>query len=97
MANNSRTRRRERDGDHPAIWVGYGKLVRVFRERAKMTQAQLADSIGYSCEQVASIEQGRRPAKSTFTDAAERVLEARGGTCGTPGGRGPGQTASVFL
>ncbi|WP_432077086.1 helix-turn-helix domain-containing protein [Streptomyces wuyuanensis] len=78
MANNSRTRRRERDDEHPAIWVGYGKLVKLFRERAKMTQAQLADLIGYSCEQVASIEQGRRPAKSTFTDAAERVLEARG-------------------
>ncbi len=34
--------------------------------------------MGYSCEQVASIEQGRRPAKAAFTDAAERVLNAGG-------------------
>ncbi|MFD1271850.1 helix-turn-helix transcriptional regulator [Streptomyces kaempferi] len=61
MANNSRTRRRGRNDDHPAIWVGYGKLVKLFRERAMMTQAQLADAVGYSYEQVASIEQGRRP------------------------------------
>ncbi|WP_328750498.1 helix-turn-helix domain-containing protein [Streptomyces sp. NBC_00285] len=78
MTNNSRTRRRERDDDHPAIWVGYGKLVRLFRERAGLTQTQLADAVGYSCEQVASIEQGRRPAKSAFTEAAERVLGAGG-------------------
>ncbi|MET7972886.1 helix-turn-helix transcriptional regulator [Streptomyces mirabilis] len=78
MANNSRTRRRERDDDHPAIWVGYGKLVKLFRERARLTQAQLAEAVGYSYEQVASIEQGRRPAKAAFTDAAEGVLEAGG-------------------
>lgn len=78
MTNNSRTRRRERDDDHPAIWVGYGKLVRLFRERAGLTQTQLADAVGYSCEQVASIEQGRRQAKSAFTEAAERVLGAGG-------------------
>jgi hypothetical protein len=34
--------------------------------------------VGYSYEQVASIEQGRRPAKAAFTDAAERVLDAGG-------------------
>ncbi|MFC5200185.1 helix-turn-helix domain-containing protein [Streptomyces kaempferi] len=78
MANNSRTRRRGRNDDHPAIWVGYGKLVKLFRERAMMTQAQLADAVGYSYEQVASIEQGRRPAKAAFTDAADGVLEAGG-------------------
>ncbi|MEV6194136.1 helix-turn-helix transcriptional regulator [Streptomyces sp. NPDC051920] len=78
MANNSRTRRSERDDDHPAIWVGYSKLVRPFRERARLTQAQLAEAVGYSYEQVASIEQGRRPAKAAFTDAAEGVLETDG-------------------
>ncbi|WP_309051195.1 helix-turn-helix transcriptional regulator [Streptomyces sp.] len=76
MANNSRTRRRERDDDHPAIWVGYGKLVKLFRTKNGFTQQELADAVGYSCEQVASIEQERRPAKTAFTEAAERVLGA---------------------
>lgn len=67
-----------RDGDRPEIWVGYGKLVRLFRERAGLTQEQLAEAIGYSRDLVASVEQGRRPAKFTFTEAVERVLEARG-------------------
>lgn len=64
--------------DRPSIWTGYGKLVKFFRGRARLTREQLADAVGYSVEQVASIEQGRRPAKDEFTTAAERVLEAGG-------------------
>ncbi|WP_037894160.1 helix-turn-helix domain-containing protein [Streptomyces sp. NRRL WC-3626] len=64
--------------DKPAIWAGYGKLVRLFRDRAGLTQQALADAVQYSYEQVASIEQGRRPAKAAFTEAAERVLGAGG-------------------
>lgn len=75
---NSRPRKRDKDDDRPAIWVGYGKLVKLFRERTGLTQQALADAVGYSYEQVASIEQGRRPAKAAFTEAAERVLEAGG-------------------
>lgn len=78
MANSNRTKRRNSENDLPAIWVGYGKLVKLFRERARMTQAELAEAVGYSCEQVASIEQGRRPAKAAFTEAAERVLGVGG-------------------
>lgn len=78
MANSNRTKRRNSENDLPAIWVGYGKLVKLFRERARMTQAELAEAVGYSCEQVASIEQGRRPAKTAFTEAAERVLGVGG-------------------
>ncbi len=73
---NTRTRANERE--LPAIWIGYGKLAKLFRERARLTQEQLAAEIGYSPEQVASIEQGRRPAKIAFTEAAERVLNAQG-------------------
>ncbi|WP_322501713.1 helix-turn-helix transcriptional regulator [Streptomyces rochei] len=65
-------------GDRPRIWTGYGKLVKHFRELAGMTQSELADAVGYSCEQAASIEQGRRPAKAAFTEAAEQVLNAGG-------------------
>ncbi|MBZ9642940.1 helix-turn-helix transcriptional regulator [Streptomyces sp. PSKA30] len=70
--------RRRPDTEHPAVGSAYGKLVRLFRERAGLTQQALADAIGYSLEQVASVEQGRRPAKVAFTEAAERVLGAGG-------------------
>lgn len=74
-------RRQKKNGkndDKPAIWVGYGKLVRLFRDKAGLTQQALADAVGYSYEQVASIEQGRRPAKAAFTEAAERALGSGG-------------------
>lgn len=64
--------------ERPAAWSAYGKLVRLVRERAGLTQQALADAIGYSMEQVASVEQGRRPAKAVFTEVAERVLDAGG-------------------
>lgn len=77
--NNNRAKLVEGGSRHrPGAWSAYGKLVRFFRERAGLTQQSLADAIGYSIEQVASVEQGRRPAKASFTDAAERVLKAGG-------------------
>jgi transcriptional regulator with XRE-family HTH domain len=78
MASSNRTKRRDGENEPPSIWVGYGKLVRLFRQRAHLTQVQLADAVGYSYEQVSSIERGRRPAKAAFTGAAERVLNAGG-------------------
>jgi len=71
-------KRRAERAENPAIWIGYGKLAKLFRTKAGLTQQQLADAVGYSYEQVASIEQGRRPAKAAFTEAAECVLEAGG-------------------
>ncbi|MET9727559.1 helix-turn-helix domain-containing protein [Streptomyces zaomyceticus] len=53
-------------------------LLQYLRKRAGLSQQQLADAVGYSLEQVASVEQGRRPAKTEFTAAAERALEAGG-------------------
>ncbi|GAA2449752.1 helix-turn-helix transcriptional regulator [Streptomyces macrosporus] len=78
--NNDRAKSAAGDGsrNRPGAWSAYGKLVRLFRERAGLTQQSLADAIGYSIEQVASVEQGRRPAKAAFTAAAERVLKAGG-------------------
>lgn len=72
------TGRRKQERERPAAWVAYGKLLRLFRERAGLTQQELADAIGYSMEQVGSVEQGRRPAKAAFTEAVERVLDAGG-------------------
>lgn len=64
--------------ERPGIWTAYGKVLQRFRKRAGLTQEQLAVRVGYSLEQTASIEQGRRPAKAAFTEAAERVLHADG-------------------
>ncbi|MEU6770195.1 helix-turn-helix transcriptional regulator [Streptomyces sp. NPDC046759] len=69
---------REEGPDLPGVWAAYGVLLQHLRKRAGLNQQQLGDAIGYSPEQVASVEQGRRPAKAAFTVAAERVLEAGG-------------------
>ncbi|QKV95690.1 helix-turn-helix domain-containing protein [Streptomyces sp. NA02950] len=55
-----------------------GKQVKLFRERAGLTQAQLGEAIGYSEEQVSSVEQGRRAPQPEFLDAADEVLDAFG-------------------
>lgn len=73
-----RGRRRRRWPDLPGVWAAYGVLLQHLRKRAGLNQQQLGDAIGYSLEQVASVEQGRRLAKAAFTAAAERVLEAGG-------------------
>ncbi|MFE6024606.1 helix-turn-helix domain-containing protein [Streptomyces niveus] len=79
MGTSSRQKKqRSPEDNRPGIWVGYGKLVKLFRNRASLTQETLAEAVGYSYEQVASIEQGRRPAKSAFTQRAELVLNAHG-------------------
>ncbi|NWF29443.1 helix-turn-helix domain-containing protein [Streptomyces sp. PKU-EA00015] len=76
---NSRTVKAAREeSDLPGAWSAYGRLLQHFRKRAGLNQQALGEAIGYSLEQVASVEQGRRPAKATFTTAADRVLEARG-------------------
>ncbi|MEU5591490.1 helix-turn-helix transcriptional regulator [Streptomyces sp. NPDC020298] len=71
-------RGKEETPDLPGVWSAYGVLLQHLRRRAGLNQQQLGDAIGYSLEQVASVEQGRRPAKVAFTVAADRVLEAGG-------------------
>ena len=66
------------ESDLPGAWVAYGRLLQHLRKRAELNQQALGEAIGYSLEQVASVEQGRRPAKAAFTVATERVLEAGG-------------------
>ncbi|PZH06986.1 transcriptional regulator [Streptomyces sp. NTH33] len=64
--------------DLPGVWSAYGVLLQYLRKRSGLNQQEFGDAIGYSLEQVASVEQGRRPAKAAFTVAAERVLDAGG-------------------
>ncbi|MGW2507969.1 helix-turn-helix domain-containing protein [Streptomyces scopuliridis] len=78
MGTSRQRKQRAQDDDRPGVWVAYGKLVKLWRNKAGLTQQELADAVGYSCDQLASIEQGRRPAKSAFTDAAEVTLKAGG-------------------
>ncbi|WP_031511018.1 helix-turn-helix domain-containing protein [Streptomyces megasporus] len=73
-----RTKEKEESSELPGVWSAYGRLLQHLRKQAGLSQQQLGEAIGYSLEQVASVEQGRRPAKAAFTAAADRVLEARG-------------------
>ncbi|MFF7876153.1 helix-turn-helix transcriptional regulator [Streptomyces californicus] len=72
------TKAKDERPDLPGVRSAYGVLLQYLRKRAGLSQQQLADAIGYSLEQVASVEQGRRPAKTAFTAAVERVLEPGG-------------------
>jgi transcriptional regulator with XRE-family HTH domain len=72
------TKTKDEGPEVPGVWSAYGVLLQYLRKRAGLNQQQLGDRIGYSLEQVASVEQGRRPAKAAFTVAAERALEAGG-------------------
>ncbi|MGW3389391.1 helix-turn-helix domain-containing protein [Streptomyces cinereoruber] len=69
---------KEEAADRPGAWSAYGVLLQYLRNRTGLNQQQLGDVMGYSLEQVASVEQGRRPAKAAFTVAAERALKAGG-------------------
>ncbi|WP_153544199.1 helix-turn-helix domain-containing protein [Streptomyces sp. RB17] len=50
----------------------------MYRERKGLTQAELGAAIGYSEEQVSSVERGRRAPKGQFLDAADEALDAHG-------------------
>lgn len=75
---NGRVAKTKEDSELPGVWVAYGTLLQHLRRQAELSQQALGAAIGYSLEQVASVEQGRRPAKGAFTVAAERVLAAGG-------------------
>lgn len=55
-----------------------GRHVKHWRERAGLKQAELGQRIGYSEEQVSSVERGVRAPKPQFLDAADEVLGAGG-------------------
>ncbi|MFR9725420.1 helix-turn-helix domain-containing protein [Streptomyces sp. MS19] len=57
---------------------GFGEVVKVFRNRARLTQEQFAPRVRYSVPTVASIEQGRRFPPTDFVERAEEVLDAFG-------------------
>ncbi|CAL9393603.1 transcriptional regulator [Streptomyces sp. DH-12] len=66
------------DEESAAVLRTVGRVIKMCRERAGLTQAGLGAQIGYSEEQVSSVERGRRAPMEEFLDAADRVLEAKG-------------------
>ncbi|MEU6557698.1 helix-turn-helix transcriptional regulator [Streptomyces sp. NPDC046915] len=66
------------DEESAAVLRTVGKVLKMCRERKALTQAELGTAIGYSEEQVSSVERGRRAPKAQFLEAADRVLDACG-------------------
>ncbi|MFD4348587.1 Scr1 family TA system antitoxin-like transcriptional regulator [Streptomyces coelicoflavus] len=56
----------------------FGRQMKLLREVAGLTQAQLGERVGYGEAQIAAVEQGRRIPKPELIDAVDRVVEGRG-------------------
>ncbi|MEU1012157.1 helix-turn-helix transcriptional regulator [Streptomyces sp. NPDC005890] len=56
----------------------FGRQMKLLREAAGLTQAELGSRVGYGEAQVAAVEQGRRIPKPELIDAVDRVVGARG-------------------
>lgn len=56
----------------------FGRQVKLLREAAGLTQAELGANVGYGEAQIASVEQGRRIPKPEMVDAVDRAVGGRG-------------------
>ncbi|MBO0516843.1 Scr1 family TA system antitoxin-like transcriptional regulator [Streptomyces beijiangensis] len=56
----------------------FGRQMKLLREAAGLTQAELAVLVGYGEAQIASVEQGRRIPKPELVDAVDRAVGAGG-------------------
>lgn len=56
----------------------FGRQMKLFRELAGLTQAQLGKLVGYGEAQIAAVEQGRRIPKPELIDAIDQQTGARG-------------------
>jgi transcriptional regulator with XRE-family HTH domain len=56
----------------------FGRQVKILRERAGLTQAALAQRLGYSEAQIAAIEQGRRIPRPEAIDRLDSLLDGGG-------------------
>ncbi|MFI1564177.1 Scr1 family TA system antitoxin-like transcriptional regulator [Streptomyces sp. NPDC020490] len=66
------------DEESAGVLRTVGRVVKTCRERKGLTQAELGTAIGYSEEQVSSVERGRRAPSPTFLEAADQVLDTGG-------------------
>lgn len=58
-------------------WHVIGAQLAVFRNAARLTQAELARQLGAGEETIASIEQGRRPLKLDLAEILDELLETK--------------------
>ncbi|MGP3950615.1 helix-turn-helix domain-containing protein [Streptomyces sp. 7N604] len=68
----------DRDDSGAGFLQCFGKQMKLLREQAGLTQAELGSRLGYGEDQVASVEQGRRIPKPQMIDKADEVLGAGG-------------------
>lgn len=67
------------DGEDSGAFIkSFGLQVKLLRERAGLTQAELGLRVGYSADQIAAVEQGRRIPKPELIDKVDEVLDAGG-------------------
>lgn len=73
------------DGDMPEgsegvseFFSAVGKLIKLFRERAGITQKQLAAQSGYSEDHVGAVERGVRTPRIEYLTVVDDLLDARG-------------------
>lgn len=67
------------DGEDSGAFIkSFGLQVKLLRERAGLTQAELGSRVGYSADQIAAVEQGRRIPKPELIDKIDEVLDAGG-------------------
>ncbi|MEU0273379.1 helix-turn-helix transcriptional regulator [Streptomyces sp. NPDC006307] len=62
----------------PGAAKAFGRLLRFYRERAKVSQEALGRHTGYSKSQVAMIERGERRPRGNFVELADELLGAQG-------------------
>ncbi|WP_329207756.1 helix-turn-helix domain-containing protein [Streptomyces sp. NBC_01696] len=68
----------ERDDGAVGFLRCFGMQLRLLRERAGLTRAELGARLGYGEDQIASVELGRRIPKPEMIDRADEVLGAGG-------------------
>ena len=56
----------------------FGKVLKALRERAGMSQKQLADMVNYSASFISAIENGAKPAKFSLVQRLDQALNAGG-------------------
>ncbi|KUJ64821.1 DNA-binding protein [Streptomyces albus subsp. albus] len=65
------------DGVGPGGFLkSFGTQIKLFRERAGLTQSKLGELVGYGADQIASVELGRRIPKPEMIDKLDEVLDA---------------------
>jgi transcriptional regulator with XRE-family HTH domain len=66
------------EDDSAAVVKTVGRQIKLWREAAGLTQAELGAAIGYGEDLVSSVERGRRVPRPEFLTTADQVLNAGG-------------------